>query len=199
MLHTAIFIGRSGCGKGTQADLFKNRIAEDDEQKRHILYVETGDHFRKFIRNENYSSKLSNSINDKGELQPEFLACWMWANILVEELDENMHLVFDGMPRAEDEAAILSSALKFYNRVAPRVIYINVSRKWSEEKLLARHRADDVNLAKIDKRLDWFDKDTIPALEYLKNNKLFKFIEVDGEQTIKRVHADIMARYEFTN
>ena len=107
MLQTVIFIGRSGCGKGTQADLLKNRIARFDEEKRQILYVESGEHFRKFIRGENFSSKLSKKIYDVDERQPDFLACWMWTNILINELDENMHLVFDGAPRALDEAEIL--------------------------------------------------------------------------------------------
>jgi hypothetical protein len=48
----------------------------------------------------------------------------------------------------------------------------------------------------IDKRLDWFDKDTLPALAYMKGDHLFNFIEVNGEQSIEKVHADIMAAYD---
>ncbi|OHA91028.1 MAG: hypothetical protein A2758_01415 [Candidatus Zambryskibacteria bacterium RIFCSPHIGHO2_01_FULL_49_18] len=199
MLQTVIFIGRSGCGKGTQADLLKNRIARFDEEKRQILYVESGEHFRKFIRGENFSSKLSKKIYDVDERQPDFLACWMWTNILINELDENMHLVFDGAPRALDEAEILTSALKFYKRKSPAVIYINVSRKWSEERLLARGRKDDLNLSKIDKRLDWFDKDVIPAVEYFRQNPYYRFFEINGEQTIEQVHAEIVGEYDYSS
>src|SRR3989344_6820218 len=99
MLHTVVFIGRSGCGKGTQADLLKNRIARLDKDKRQILYVETGQRFRKFIEEEGYSSKLSKAIYDKDARQPDFLACSMWAGILVEELLPDMHLIFHGAPR----------------------------------------------------------------------------------------------------
>ena len=59
MLHTVIFIGRSGCGKGTQADLLKNYISSHDDKDRQILYVESGEGFRQFIRGESFSSKLS--------------------------------------------------------------------------------------------------------------------------------------------
>lgn len=197
VLHTIIFIGRSGCGKGTQADLFKERIAKQDAEKRPILYVESGEHFRRFIRGDNYSSRLSQEIYKQDERQPDFLACLMWGNLLVEQLDEKMHLIFDGAPRARDEAEILTSALKFYKREKPVAVYINVSREWSEERLLARGRSDDLNLQKIDKRLDWFDKDVLPAIEYFKNHPFFRLIEVNGEQSIERVHSDIVAAYEY--
>lgn len=197
MLHTAIFMGRSGSGKGTQADLFKNRVNRLDPDKRPILYVETGDRFRTFIREENYSARRSREINDAGERQPDFLACWMWGNVLVEELSDNMHLVFDGAPRALPEAEVLTTALEFYERERPTVIYINVSNKWSEERLLARGRADDTTLQKINKRLGWFDEMVLPAVEYFKANPLYRVIEVNGEQPIEKVHADIIAAYDY--
>lgn len=199
MLHTVIFIGRSGCGKGTQADLLKNRIAKLDESRRPILYVETGDHFRRFISDNSYASKLSKRIYEIDERQPNFLACFMWTNVLINELEENMHVVFDGAPRALPEAEMITSAFEFYKRERPTVIYINVSRKWSEERLLARGRRDDMNLAKIDKRLDWFDKDVMPAVEYFRNNPYYRFHEINGEQTIERVHADIIAAHDYTS
>lgn len=195
-LHTVIFIGRSGCGKGTQAGLLKDRIYKQDLEKRPILYVETGERFRQFLRGENYSSKLSEKIYEDGLLQPSFLGCFMWGHQLVEELKENMHVVFDGVARTRAEAEVFTSALDFYKRESPTVIYIDVSRKWSEDRLLARGRADDKSLSKITKRLDWFDKDVLPAIEYFKNNPFYKFIEVNGEQTIEKVHADIIAKYK---
>lgn len=196
-MHTIIFIGRSGCGKGTQADLLKNRIKKFDPNDRQILYVETGEHFRNFVRGQSFSSRLSRAAYEKDERQPDFLACYMWSNMLLEELDENMHLVIDGAPRALDEAQILTSALTFYSREKPAVIYLNVSRKWSEERLLSRHRGDDASLSRIDKRLDWFDKDVMPAVEYFKNNDYYRFFDINGEQSIEQVHAEIVAQYDY--
>ena len=161
MLHTIIFIGRSGCGKGTQAELLKNRIHRLDYEKRSILYVETGAHFRNFIRGGSYSSKLSNEIYKNDERQPDFLACYMWSTMLVEELDENMHLVFDGAPRSHVEAALLTTALKFYKREKPTVVFLKVGTKWSEDRLLSRSRQDDKALSKITKRMDWFGEEDL--------------------------------------
>ncbi|PIQ66416.1 MAG: hypothetical protein COV96_01355, partial [Candidatus Zambryskibacteria bacterium CG11_big_fil_rev_8_21_14_0_20_42_18] len=91
----------------------------------------------------------------------------------------------------------ISTAMEFYKRERPTVIYINVSRKWSEERLLARGRDDDTSLSRIDKRLDWFNRDIIPAIEYFKNNKLYRLIEVNGEQSIEKVHDDIISTYGY--
>lgn len=197
MLHTVIFIGRSGCGKGTQAHLFKNRIDRHDKDKHPILYVESGQHFRQFIRGKTYSARLSNIAYENDDRQPNFLACWIWSNILIEELNEDMHLIFDGAPRARAEAELLTTAMRFYSRERPTVIHLDVSREWSEERLLARGRQDDVTLEKIDKRLDWFDKDVVPALNYFKSDPFYRFIEINGEQSIEKVHSDIVAAYEY--
>lgn len=196
-LHTVIFIGRSGCGKGTQAALLRERIHRLDEAKRPILYVETGEHFRRFIRQAGLSSKLSREAYERDERQPDFLAAWMWADLLIRELEPDMHLVFDGAPRARAEAELLTTALSFYGRERPTVIHLDVSRKWSEEKLLARGRSDDRTLAKIDKRLDWFDRDVVPAMDYFRANPYYRFVEVNGEQTVPEVHRDIVAAYEY--
>jgi len=197
-LHTVIFIGRSGCGKGTQAELLRNRFSLGDGLGRSILYVETGEHFRRFVRGQGLVSRLSREAYQKDERQPDFLACWMWSSVLIEELEDGMHLVFDGSPRAKDEAEVLTTALRFLGRERPTVIYLNVSRRWSEEKLLKRGRGDDINLGKIDKRLDWFDKDVIPAIEYFRSNPFYRLIEINGEQPIEKVHADIVAEYEYS-
>jgi adenylate kinase family enzyme len=195
MFHTVIFIGRSGCGKGTQADLLKSYISKNDPYKHQILYIETGKRFREFIRGEGYSSKLSKEIYEKDERQPDFLACFMWGSELVEELCPDMHVVFDGAPRSHSEAVLLTTALEFYQRERPTVIFINVGHKWAVDRLLARGRQDDKTLSKINKRLDWFEEDTWPAIEYFKTNKLYKFIEINGEQEIEKVHKDILEKY----
>ena len=74
---TFIFIGRSGCGKGTHVDLFLKEFKElkPDES---FCYIESGKKFRDFIEGTTYSSELSKKIMEEGKLQPEFLAVWVW-------------------------------------------------------------------------------------------------------------------------
>ena len=49
---------------------------------------------------------------------------------------------------------------------------------------------------KIKKRLDWFDKDVIPAIEFFKQGKFHNLIEVKGERSAAEVLADIVAGLE---
>lgn len=188
-LQTYIFIGRSGCGKGTQAGLLQEKIKTKDS--REIFYLENGQKFREFISGETYTQKQSLEIYKNGALQPAFLSVHLWAHNMIEQMKDNVHLFIDGSPRRIEECPVLDSAMKFYNREHPHVIYINVSREWSKIRLANRARVDD-DSKEVEKRLNWFDTEVLPAVEYLRNNPLYRFIDIDGEQTIEGVHNDIL-------
>ncbi|MCK4386770.1 MAG: nucleoside monophosphate kinase [Candidatus Pacebacteria bacterium] len=185
-----IFIGRSGCGKGTQVDLL---VEELKKEERDIFSLGTGDKFRKFAQGDNYSNKLSSAISEQGDLQPEFLAVLMWASTMVENVQGNEDFVLDGVPRKMAEATILDSALKFYGFRKPILIFMNVSRKWSEERLAGRGRSDD-DINEIKKRLDWYDTEVAPVVEWYRNNSDYRFLDINGEQTIEEVHREIIGK-----
>lgn len=157
-----------------------------------VLYVETGEKFRNFIKGEGYTNKKSLAVYERDELQPSFLAAHMWTSEIIEKFRGVEHLVLDGTPRTLDESSILTSAFSFYGIEKPAVLHLNVSREWSKNHLLARGRFDDANGEKIEKRLNWFESDVVPALEYFRENDFYRFFEINGEQTIEKVHADIM-------
>lgn len=192
--RTFIFIGRSGCGKGTQARLLMQEIEQRDPEKRSIFYLETGAKFREFIKGEKYSNKLALQISERGERQPDFLAVWNWSAIFVNEMDAEKHLIVDGMPRSYQEALVFDSAVDFYNLNRPTVIYIDVSKEHSRERLEARGRADDIKPEVIEKRLSWFDTEVNPAIEFFKHHPGYYFVKVNGEQPIDKVFAEIMSR-----
>ena len=186
---TFIFIGRSGCGKGTQIDLLTKELGKKIPEIK-INYISTGNDLREFWKGDTYTHKLSKEIVENGELQPEFLVTYLWGKDLVEKMEGNEHLILDGTPRQVNEAEVLDSAIRFYKRKNPTVIYLDVSRQWSIDRLLGRGRGDDT-LDNINDRLDWFEKDVVPAIEYLKNNLTYNFIEVNGEQTIEEVFGEM--------
>ncbi len=68
---TIIFIGNSGCGKGTQANLIEEFFKKNNQK---VLHLELGDHFRDFLSMTTYTAKSANQIAQQGALQPEFLA-----------------------------------------------------------------------------------------------------------------------------
>jgi adenylate kinase family enzyme len=184
-----IFIGRSGSGKGTQAELFKKTIEEKTRAK--TLHVETGAFFREFIKKSLYTELLARKVIESGGLMPEAMAIHMWVSYLVDNFTGKENLIFDGAPRKLLEAELLDGVLKFYNIKNYKVIYINVSHDWSKERLMARGRKDDTNEG-IEKRLEWFDKDVMPSINFFKANADCTFVDINGEQTIEEVHKEII-------
>jgi adenylate kinase len=196
-LHTYIFIGRSGCGKGTQVVKLAERLIEQGiiADANSWLRIETGARLREAVEADNYTARILKVAMENGERLPDNFAIWTWTNFLFEKYTGGEHLFCDGCPRSLNEAQTLDLLFKFYNREKPTVVYLDVSREESTKRLLKRGRADD-QLEDIERRLDWFDRDVVPALEYYRNNPKYKFIEVDGEQTIEKIHEDLMSMIE---
>jgi len=186
---TVLFFGKSGSGKGTQAKLLRDHLEKNTDRK--VLYIETGDKLREFVKEDNYSSKLTKEIIGSGELMPEFLPIWLWSDHLVKNFTGEEHMILDGLSRRADEAPVLESALKFYKIKNPTVIYLNVSRKRAFELLKGRGRKDDTD-EYINNRLDWFDENVVPAMDYFKNDGYATFVDINGEQSIEEVHTDVL-------
>lgn len=194
-LQTIIFIGKSGSGKGTQVKKIIELIKNKDSENREIFQMESGQKFRDFIDNDNYSSKLSRKVFEEGRLQPAFLSTWVWASQLIDRLDENMHLLIDGTPRRMPEAKMLESALKFYERENVKIVHLNISREEAIKRMTDRGREDDV-VDNINSRLDWFDEHVLPIVEFYKEHEIHKCIEVDGEQSIDEIHNEIVEKLD---
>ena len=190
-MYSFIFIGRSGCGKGTQAKLLEKTLLDKDIAP--ILYIETGDEFRSFIKGDSFSERKSREFYENDLRQPDFLAAYMWTKNIIENYTDGSSVIFDGTPRSLPEVRVMESAFLFYNFKKSFVIHLNVSRKWAEERLLSRGRADDKALARIEKRLDWYDSDVAPTVEYFKKSELVNFIEVKGEDQIESIHKKIVS------
>ncbi len=187
-----IFIGRSGCGKGTQAKLLSEYLKKTDP-KREVLYIQTGAEFREFIKGDSDTQKLSKEIYDVGGIQPEFLAVYMWANVFVNKFTKNEYVIMDGMPRKMHEAGVLDSAFEFYKLERPIVIHMDISHEESVNRLMSRGRIDD-NREDISERLSWYETDVVPAIEYYKNNKHYKFLHINGIQSIEDIHKEIISK-----
>ncbi|MEK7184593.1 MAG: nucleoside monophosphate kinase [Patescibacteria group bacterium] len=190
---TFIFVGRSGCGKGTQAKLLMDYLKKNDTKD--VLYIQTGSEIREFIKGNSETQKMSKTIYDIGGLMPEFIAVYMWIKILVEKYTKNEHIVFDGTPRRHHEAEVLNSVFDFYSIKKPYVIYIDVNKEESIERLTARGRFDD-NKDDIEERLSWYESEAEVAIDYYRNNKDYIFLTIDGMRTIEDIHKDIIGRID---
>lgn len=186
---TIIFFGRSGAGKGTQAKLLNGVL---QERGRDVIYIETGRELRSFTKDtSNHTAVLTNEIMDKGELLPAFLPVWLWSDILVDNFTGRQDLILDGLARRISEAPILDSAMKFYNRKDVIIINITVTREEARKRLLTRGREDDNDLD-IDERLNWYDRDVIPVLEFFEERKGYHYLDINGEQDREAVQKEIM-------
>ena len=194
--QTVVFIGRSGCGKGTQAKKLIEYLKANDPEKRSVLYIATGALFRDFIQGDTHTQEISRKRFDESKLQPTFLSTYLWGKELVEKETGNEHIIFDGLPRTRSESEIISSVFDFYDRPDPAVVYMNVSEEWTRGRLKSRGREDDLDDREVNRRMAWFKTDVLPAIEYFKDHETERFVEVNGEQEIEEVHKDILKALE---
>ena len=187
-----IFMGRSGCGKGTQADFVVKYLCETENVCK-TIHIETGALLRKFIQGNSYTQKLTKEVVESGGLMPEAVVVGVWSNYLFEHFSGKENIVFDGCPRKLHEAILLDSALQFYKIEKPTVIYLKVSREWAENRLKERARKDD-SVEGVKKRMDWFEKEVLPSIDFFRNSLNFRFFEIDGEKNIEEVRQDIQKR-----
>jgi adenylate kinase len=185
-----VFFGRSGCGKGTQAKLLAQYLEKNQDRK--VIYVETGSSFRELAKTDNLVGRSINAILQGGLLIPVFLPIWVWTKIIVEHFTGKEDMILDGVCRRPEESAALDSAFDFFKIEKPFIVVMNVSKDWSAKRMLERKRADDTP-EKIENRLNWYEKDVVPSIEYFRNKPGYKFIEINGEQTIEEVHKELIA------
>ncbi len=201
-----IIMGRSGCGKGTQAELLKFYL--ENERNRKTLHVATGGNFREFIKRDNYTADKTRDTLNTGGLMPEFLAIWNWSNIFIDKLTGEENVILDGAPRKLIEVRALESSVNFYNYKKVTVIYLNVSKDWAIDRLTERGREDDNDKLEQEKKMNWFNSDVFPCINLYKvmseNKNLnveniseqidYKFIEINGEQSIEDVQVELISK-----
>ena len=73
------------------------------------------------------------------------------------------------------------------------MFWVDVSVRWATERLTARGRADDLNPADIKNRLDWFDREVLPAINFFKREERYEVIKINGEQSVAEVHEAIVS------
>jgi adenylate kinase len=188
-----VLIGRSGSGKGTQAQLLKDYLNSKGADTKHFT---TGGEFREFVEKDNFVSKTAKASYEKGDLFPEFLAIYNWTNIFIKNVDENTSVILDGAPRRVDEAKLLNDAFSYlgYENLVP--IYFDISRTGSKNRLLSRGRSDDVE-KNIEARLDWFDLEVLPVVDFYKEKYGESFIHLDAEKSVEEIFEELKSKINF--
>jgi adenylate kinase len=188
-----IILGRSGCGKGTQADLLMNHLRTMEGKISKTLHIESGALLREFAKGDNYTQLKIKKALGEGILIPESIVVALWTDFLIANFTGTENLVFDGAPRKIHEAQLLDNALQFYGEEKPNVLYVKVSKEWAEKRLEGRARKDDTPDA-IAKRQAWFESEVTKTINFYRSNPYYNFIEINGEQPITDVQNEILAK-----
>lgn len=170
---TFVILGRSGCGKGTQAKFVLERFGKN--KARHL---ETGRFFREIIaKYKNPTTEIARGVMARGHIFPAWLSASTWLKLVVEEGIADRHWVFDGAPRWLWEAKLIDEVMQWHGRPLPLCIYIDTSLKEATRRLLLRGRPDD-NRQAIRNRMRFFSKYVLPTISFFK--KEGRLIEVNG-------------------
>lgn len=208
-----VLIGRSGCGKGTQAKLLMEHFGN-------LFYISAGHLFRKLAE---YDTQVGHKVKDvlnNGGLQFNYLATMLWVSEISYNLKEDQCFCLDGAPRRIEEAKMLDDFLQYFDRKeSTMIILLDISRQEASDRLTKRRickncgqlipwvgdyknlqacdkcggdleeRADDTPEA-IKNRLDYFDKDVSKVIKYFQKKK--RLVKINGEQPIEKVFQDIL-------
>lgn len=189
MLNIVLF-GPPGAGKGTQSE----RLIE----KYGLIHISTGDLFRYHLKNETELGKLARSYMDNGKLVPDEVTI----NMLEEEVkqhDNPKGFIFDGFPRTESQAAALDNFLKSNGTAVTTMLALDVPEEELRKRLTARAetsgRPDDADPAVIQKRIDVYNAETRPVLDYYQKQDKAKLINGVGsiEDITERLYSAIDA------
>jgi len=179
-----VLMGAPGAGKGTQAKRLAERLG--------LPQVATGDIFRDNLRQQTELGKLAQTYMDVGKLVPDEVTVAMVRNRL-SECDCASGAIMDGFPRTAAQAQAFDNLLAEFGAQIDVVPFIKVDQDIVVSRLLARAakegRADD-NEQTIRVRMRVYDEQTAPLLDYYRQRGLL--VEVDGDQTIDEVFADLL-------
>lgn len=205
-----LIMGRPGAGKGTQAANIKEFYQ--------IPHISTGDMFRAAIKNGTALGTVAKSYMDQGQLVPDEVTIGIVKERLAED-DCKKGFLLDGFPRNLSQAKVLDEILGELGVKLDAVLDVNVDSSILIRRIVGRRvcktcgatfhvefnkpkqdgicdvcgkplmqRADDTQET-AGSRLDVYDKQTAPLLEYYQDKNLLK--TVNGDQDFDKVFADI--------
>lgn len=176
-----VIFGPPGAGKGTQAKLVEEEFG--------IRQLSTGDIFRSNIKNETELGKKVKSILDSGNLVPDDVVVELVVDT-VQKPEYSEGYILDGFPRTVVQAEQFDEFLASKNDKIDTVVGLDVPEKELIQRILDRGqgRADDTP-EKIKIRLEVYQKETAPVMEYYKNKGLYT--SIDGVGTIDEIFGRI--------
>lgn len=187
--QTFIFMGVQGAGKGTQLSALKSAL---EAAGRKTLHYDAGATLRQIAESRTRAGDLINERIVNGKLVPDIVTGSLLFNTLRENIssDEAIDVLVDGFPRTVMQARLLDQALAFFKYENPVVVHLTLPREETLTRLVARGRNDDTKEA-IERRLAWFETETLPAVEFFRTHENYRVLDLDGNRPIEDIASDV--------
>ena len=197
-----VLLGAPGAGKGTMAQLLVTDYG--------VAHISTGDLLRAAVKSGSDLGVQAKKYMDAGELVPDQLVIDLVKERLSHD-DAQRGFILDGFPRNTMQAVTLDSELGSLGRSIDAALLIDVEPKVIIDRLSARrtcracghtgtaadavcpacggemYQRDDDKPETIKNRLDVYEKNTAPLIEYYRGQGLLK--AVNGDDAIDAVYA----------
>jgi adenylate kinase len=180
-----LLIGAPGAGKGTQAELLAERLG--------ITHISSGDLLRQHVRDSTTLGETIRSYVDHGDLVPDGVVMDMLRKPVV-AASETGGYVLDGFPRTVDQAKAAFAVAQPLGAEVQAAVHLDVPTAELVRRLLSRGRGSDDTEAVIEHRLQVYEENTVPLLEYYAGREWM--FTVDGAQPAEVVHRDIIGRLQ---
>ena len=203
-----ILLGAPGAGKGTQAKFLTEKF--------NIPQISTGDMLRNAIAAGTELGLKAKTIMDQGGLVSDDIVIGLVKERILLPDCKNGYL-FDGFPRTIPQADSLKAAgvcinaviaidvkpEEIVSRLSGRRVHLPSGRTYhinyhppivagvddkTGEALIQR---DDDKEATIRQRLDVYNKQTAPLIDYYQHDPKANFIQIDGERDVRTIEADL--------
>jgi adenylate kinase len=178
-----VFIGPPGVGKGTQCRRLAHQLS--------LPHLSTGDMLRE-TKGVSILGQMVAGYIDRGRLAPDDLVMRLVTQ-RIEQPEFSNGCLFDGFPRTVPQAEMLDAYFASRNTSVSVVIHLQGERSELIHRILERGRREgriDDNPATVNERLEVFDRQTAPVLDYYGQAGLVRTI--DGMQPPEQVFSAIL-------
>jgi adenylate kinase len=170
-----VLVGPPGAGKGTQAGRIVDRFGG--------VHIATGDILRSNADRGTELGRTASRYMDRGELVPDEVMIDMVLERLGED-DCAGGFVLDGFPRTVPQAEALGRRLDQLGRPLDVVVSLEAGEDELRRRLAARaeeqDRAEDDDEGAIRRRLELFDRETEPLLDFYGGQGLLVGVDAEG-------------------
>lgn len=183
-----ILIGRSGSGKGTQAELLAEKFKD-------LVHVSTGELMRDLANRDTEVGVMIKKILEEGGLPFDDMATTLWMHEIAFSIKKDQGIICDGFPRRVSEAQNLDRFFEWLGRNENiKVLEIGISAEEAFARLKKRARGIDDNNEAIHGRMSYFEERVVPVINFYKESG--RLIHINGEQSVDNVFKEIMNKID---